>query len=134
ISESSHQSFDKCYINYEISSCTENDADLALFSSEYMIDKLPIFGNINRASIYKSDALRNKPDTLVVSRYVEVSKSNNFKNEHSALSVIENIGDDISKDDYSENKPKDSSLKEIYSEQIFTSFEVLERCLKRYSL
>ncbi|CAG8711852.1 5531_t:CDS:1, partial [Cetraspora pellucida] len=134
ISESSCQSFDKCHIDYKISSCTENDANLALSFSKCMINKLPIFENINRADIYKNDNSENKPNALAISRDIKVPKYNNSENKHGALSVIRNIRDDMFEDDYSENKPKDSPLKEIYSGQTFTSFKVLEKCLKCYSL
>ena len=42
-----------------------------------------------------------------------------------------NDDNDLSEDGDYENEPEDSSLKELYNEQSFTSFDV--KCLKRYS-
>jgi hypothetical protein len=35
---------------------------------------------------------------------------------------------------YIDNEPDDSSLRDIYTGQTFTTFEVLETCLKRYAM
>ncbi|CAG8829298.1 36527_t:CDS:1, partial [Racocetra persica] len=51
----------------------------------------------------------------------------------SNLSIIDDINKtDVFEDGDSENELEDSPLKEIYTDQTFTSFEVLEQCLKRY--
>ncbi|CAG8765432.1 1993_t:CDS:2 [Cetraspora pellucida] len=53
----------------------------------------------------------------------------------SNLPIIDNTNKtDVFKDGDSENELEDSLLKEIYMDQTFTSFEVLEHCLKRYSI
>jgi len=39
-----------------------------------------------------------------------------------------NEEDNLSKDDY-DDEPEDSPLKEIYSDQTFSTFEILEQCL-----
>ncbi|CAG8651607.1 1054_t:CDS:1, partial [Scutellospora calospora] len=49
------------------------------------------------------------------------------------LSVNENEEDLVSENSSADNEPEDSSLKEIYVEQTFTSFDILEQYLKRYS-
>ncbi|CAG8788748.1 3323_t:CDS:2, partial [Gigaspora rosea] len=73
---------------------------------------------------------------------VDTSSDDDFENE---LYTIGNTEGDISSNDSdsdegdifengdSEDEPGDSALKEIHTEQTFTSFEVLERCLKHYS-
>ncbi|CAG8772895.1 8268_t:CDS:1 [Cetraspora pellucida] len=49
------------------------------------------------------------------------------------LSVIEEGEDLVSENGSLDNEPEDSPLKEIYVEQTFVSFDMLEQCLKRYS-
>ena len=39
-----------------------------------------------------------------------------------------NEEDNLSKDDY-DDEPEDNPLKEIYSDQTFSTFEILEQCL-----
>ncbi|CAG8666898.1 11416_t:CDS:2, partial [Racocetra fulgida] len=93
-------------------------------------------------------------DSLLVARYV--NEANMYEDDESdVFSVVKNVedyvfeGDDLNKGDMSEggepsnypendsgnseNEPEDSPLKKIYTEQMFTSFEVLEQCLKWYS-
>ncbi|CAG8676041.1 13177_t:CDS:1, partial [Cetraspora pellucida] len=41
---------------------------------------------------------------------------------------------DVLEDGDPEDEPDDSPLKKIYTRQTFTLFEVLEQCLKRYSV
>ncbi|CAG8517271.1 10549_t:CDS:1 [Scutellospora calospora] len=48
------------------------------------------------------------------------------------LSVNKNEEDLVSENSSTDNEPEDSPLKEIYIEQTFTSFDILEQCLKHY--
>ncbi|CAG8740615.1 13349_t:CDS:2 [Cetraspora pellucida] len=49
------------------------------------------------------------------------------------LSVIEEGKDLVSENGSLDNEPEDSPLKEIYVEQTFVLFDILEQCLKCYS-
>ncbi|CAG8539090.1 27710_t:CDS:2, partial [Racocetra persica] len=97
-------------MDYEISSCTENDAAFAILSVEYMTDKLPVLENVNnKAGIYESCDSKNKADTLTVNKNIEVSKGDDSENNRDALSVIENIENVVSKYDSSKDEPNNSS-------------------------
>ncbi|CAG8504308.1 11518_t:CDS:2, partial [Racocetra persica] len=50
------------------------------------------------------------------------------------LLVVESVDNSISEINSSDSKSKDSLLKEIYSKQTFTSFDILEQYLKHYSV
>ncbi|CAG8495431.1 1830_t:CDS:2, partial [Scutellospora calospora] len=62
------------------------------------------------------------------------SKTNISEGSNSTIPVIKNVADDMLKDSNSKDKPDNSPLKEIYTEQTFTSFEIFEQYLKYYSV
>ena len=45
----------------------------------------------------------------------------------------ENDNDDVDETSDIDNEPDDSSMKDIYTGQTFTTFVILETCLKRYA-
>ncbi|CAG8709929.1 1260_t:CDS:1 [Cetraspora pellucida] len=129
-------------MNNRISYLSENDNNNIYFTSssnKYINDAFSITEYANK----DKDEYANKYSTLSVIKNAKndnIFYCNGFENEFNLLPAIENVKNSNLEDEPkeyegggSENKPKDSFLKEINAEQIFTSFEVLKQCLKHYS-
>ncbi|CAG8798520.1 18866_t:CDS:2, partial [Racocetra fulgida] len=159
--QNSDQVFDEYYMNSETIYYLEDDVNIALPSNEfYYFNTLFVTRYVNEASVSYSGEYENRRDTLSdialpsndcyinalpVIRYdgessisyedtLSVVENVNVSGGGSSEHEIEDIEDGTSEGGDSENEPKDSSLKEIHTWQTFTSFEVLEQCLKRYSI
>ncbi|CAG8789855.1 13939_t:CDS:2, partial [Gigaspora rosea] len=96
---------DDYYANYIFH--LDNDFGLVLLFADLAVDTLTIFDESVNDSIY-----------YCFNDYYVDSKNVNDSFEISG----------------SDNEPNDSYLKEIYSGQTFTSFDILEKCLKHYSM
>ncbi|CAG8532253.1 17948_t:CDS:2, partial [Racocetra fulgida] len=92
------------------------------------IDTLPVIRYVDGTSVFKGGEYESEGSLLSIIRDTgDIFEGNNSENR------IENVEDNINKGDDSESKPDDSPLKEIYTGQTFTSFALLDQCLKRYS-
>ncbi|CAG8480371.1 897_t:CDS:2 [Cetraspora pellucida] len=121
--------FHENHINNRILYHTEDDIKFTLPSNEYVIDALPVVEYVNEDNMFENSEHKNEPDTFSV---VENANDNIFKGKNpksvsNILTVIRNVKDNIYKSEDLENEPKDSSLKEIYTRQTFTSFKMLKQ-------
>ncbi|CAG8661644.1 21746_t:CDS:1, partial [Gigaspora rosea] len=115
------------HANYTFHS--DDDFDLVLLFADLAVDTLPVFDKSVDDSIYHCfnnyhmDCTLHSEDDFGLISLFEPSTA-------VALPLAKNV-DKISS---SNDEPDDSPLKEIYSGQTFTSFNLLEKCLKRYSM
>ncbi|CAG8787153.1 20129_t:CDS:2 [Gigaspora margarita] len=140
--QNSYQVFDECDMNndttyyheddmeeYDMNNETtyypEDDMEIALPPNKCYFDTLPVIGYVDKTGIsYEGSEYEHGQDTLSVVENVVDSDSSKLESE--------DVEDGISECNNLEDEPNDSFLKDIYTEQTFTSFEVLEKCLKRY--
>ncbi|CAG8640956.1 12258_t:CDS:2, partial [Cetraspora pellucida] len=110
---------------------TKDDIEFTLPSNECVIDVLPVVRYVNEDNIFEDDKHENEPGTFFVVENADdnIFEDNNPESESNILTVIRNVEDNIHKSEDSENKPKDSPLKEIYIGQTFTSFECLNKLI-----
>ncbi|CAG8651513.1 16024_t:CDS:2 [Gigaspora rosea] len=108
---------------------SDDDFGLVSLFADLAVDTLPVFNESVDDSIYHCfnnyhvDCTLHSEDDLGLISLFEPSTA-------VALPLAKNV-DEISGSD---DEPDNSPLKEIYSGQTFTSFDLLEKCLKRYSM
>lgn len=114
-------------MNNETTYYPEDDMEIALPPNECYFDTLPVIGYVDETGIsYEGSEYEHGRDTLSVVENVVDSDSSELESE--------DVEDGISECSNLEDEPNDSFLKDIYTGQTFTSFEVLEKCLKHYSI
>ncbi|CAG8832957.1 34247_t:CDS:1, partial [Gigaspora margarita] len=97
------------------------------------VDTLPLFDKSVDDSIYNCfdnyhmDCTLHSEDDFGLISLFEPSTA-------VALPLAENVDDSTFEISGSDDESDNSSLKEIYSGQTFTSFNLLEKCLKCYSI
>ncbi|CAG8673470.1 24933_t:CDS:2, partial [Gigaspora rosea] len=116
--QNSYQVFDECDMNNDTTYYHEDDMNNE--TTYYPEDDMEI------ALPPMSSEYEHGRDTLSAVENVVDSDSSELESE--------DVEDGISECSNLEDEPNDSSLKDIYTGQTFTSFEVLEKYLKHYSM
>ncbi|CAG8660416.1 12465_t:CDS:1 [Gigaspora margarita] len=127
--------FESSNFEYWPNFASKNVEDTLLKSGkfEYQSNFASVIGNIED-NVFENSDLKYQFNLVSVIGNVEndAFESNDLEYQFNFTSVIENVEDNICKSNL-KNESKDSSLKEIYTEQTFSTLELLEKCLKCYS-